>query len=413
MYFYKLNNRVLVSTQDYKSFSKITEEEASRDESIIFVLKNLEPTKSRRSFAVNHPALIFNESEDLSLLRLNQDQSYDIPEWLSSKIKAGQVSAINTAHKNWQEVLTSSLPAKWRINIAGLGDVGGTLLMGLRLLGGDCIKEIGIYDKDTNKLKRYEFEINQIYGIGNLNLPPVKILKEDEIFDCDLFAFCVAARVPAVGEENVDVRMVQLEANSKIINLYGKMAREANFKGIFAVVSDPVDILCKAAYISSNTDINGTFDFNGLYPEQVRGYGLGVMNARALYYASQDESTRHFAREGRVFGPHGADLIVADSIENYNEDLSLYLTEKTITANLELRKIGFKPYIAPALSSGALSIIATIKGKWHYSATFMGGVYMGSKNRLTKIGTELEILDLPDALYARLENTYRRLGEIL
>jgi len=238
------------------------------------------------------------------------------------------------------------------------------------------------------------------------NLPNVRILQEEEVFDCDLFAFCIAARVPAIGEEKVDVRMVQLEENTKIMNIYSKMARETKFKGIFAVVSDPVDLLCKAALIASNADTNGTLDLKGLCPEQIRGYGLGVMNARALYYANQEESTQHFSVEGRVFGPHGEDLIVADSIENYNEHLSTDLTYKTRTANLELRKIGFKPYIAPALSSGALSIIATIKGQWHYSATFMGGVYMGAKNRLLPQGTELEMLNLPHSLYAKLEKTH-------
>lgn len=413
MYYYRLDDKTLVSTFNYQDINKITEQEAASDAGKIYVLKQLDPLKSRKSFVLTHPSLIFNESEELNLLRLPLEDSYDLPKWLLDKINNNQVIAINTSYNNWKEVLNYSTPKKWRINIAGLGDVGGTLLIGLRLLGADCIQEIGIYDRDLNKLKRWEFEINQINGVSIPSLPPVKILQEEEVFDCDLFAFCIAARVPAVGEEKVDVRMVQLEENSKIINIYGKMARESKFKGIFAVVSDPVDLLCKAAYIASNSDLNGNFDFNGLNPEQIRGYGLGVMNARALYYANQEKSTMHFSKEGRAFGPHGEDLVIADSIENYNEATSITLTQKTITANLELRKVGFKPYIAPALSSGALSILSTIKGEWHYSATFMGGVYMGSKNRLTNSGTELEMLNIPDSLYNRLEKTYNKLRDLL
>ncbi len=413
MYFYRLNDKTLFSMAEYKNLDKTTEQEASRDNKIIYALKNLDPKISRRSFAVNHPSLLFIENEGLNLLTLNSSSSYKLPKWLLTKINNGQVTAINTNYKDWQKVLNTSLPSKWRINIAGLGDVGGTLLMGLRLLGADCIEEIGIYDRDFDKLKRWEFEANQISSIEEKNRPNIKILKEEEVFDCDLFAFCIATRVPAVGEEKKDVRMVQFEGNSKIVNIYANMAKKANFKGIFAVVSDPVDLLCKSAYLASNTDLCGNFDFNGLYPEQIRGYGLGVMNARALYYANKSESTSHFSTEGRVFGPHGSGLIVADSIQNYNQELSINLTEKTKNANLELRKTGFKPYIAPALSSGALSILSTIKGEWHYSATFMGGVYMGAKNRLTKQGTEIEMLDLPDSLYSRLKNTYNELSEIL
>lgn len=42
-------------------------------------------------------------------------------------------------HPRWQELL-SPLPRKKkvRVNLLGLGDVGATLLMGLRLLGGRC-----------------------------------------------------------------------------------------------------------------------------------------------------------------------------------------------------------------------------------------------------------------------------------
>lgn len=41
-------------------------------------------------------------------------------------------------------------PKKWRVNVLGLGDVGGTLLTGLRLMGHGTIGEIGIFDLDVN-----------------------------------------------------------------------------------------------------------------------------------------------------------------------------------------------------------------------------------------------------------------------
>jgi hypothetical protein len=179
------------------------------------------------------------------------------------------------------------------------------------------------------------------------------------------------------------------------------------------VVSDPVDLLCKSVLIQSNIDEKGKIDYRGLAPEQIRGYGLGVMNARAAYYAVQNKETMQYLKDGRAYGPHGEGLVIADSIENYNDDISRYLTNKTKKANLDVRETGFKPFIAPALSSGSLSIIATIKGEWHYSATFMGGVYMGARNRLTPSGIEIERLDLPDELIGRLEKTYKELEKIL
>ncbi|HOS70134.1 MAG TPA: lactate dehydrogenase, partial [Bacillota bacterium] len=65
-----------------------------------------------------------------------------------------------------------------------------------------------------------------------------------------------------------------------------------------------------------------------------------------------------------------------------------------------------------ALSSGALSILATIRGQWHYSATFLGGVYMGARNRLNASGIELERLPIPEELFQRLKNTYESLRKM-
>ena len=55
-----------------------------------------------------------------------------------------------------------------------------------------------------------------------------------------------------------------------------------------------------------------------------------------------------------------------------------------------MREIGFKPYVAPALSSGALSILLTLRGEWHCGSVFLDGIFMGCKNRYTPAGVETE-----------------------
>lgn len=181
-----------------------------------------------------------------------------------------------------------AVSAKKRLHLLGLGDVGGMLLSGLKLLGGEEISQIGIYNIDEIQSKRYEYEMNQItYPQDYFALPEVAIIEYEHLFDCDVFVFCASKAVPAVGSEEVDVRMVQFEANRSIITEYAKLAREKNYQGLFAVISDPVDPLCKAAYLESNTDENGIFDAQGLKPDQIKGYGLGVMNSRAAYYAKR------------------------------------------------------------------------------------------------------------------------------
>lgn len=185
------------------------------------------------------------------------------------------------------------------------------------------------------------------------------------------------------------------------------------FKGLFAVVSDPVDPLCKAAFLASNENMEGQFDGKGLLPEQIQGYGLGVMNARAAYYAKQDARFASFLTEGRAYGPHGENLVIANSIEHYDDALSRELTRLAVEANLRTRELGFKPYVAPAISSAAISILLTLRGEWHYSSNFLGGVYMGCKNRTTEYGLEMEALPLPEALFSRIEKAYQSLEAIL
>ncbi|MGN0734253.1 MAG: lactate dehydrogenase [Anaerovoracaceae bacterium] len=309
-----------------------------------------------------------------------------------------------------------------RVNLLALGDVGATLLMGLKVLGGGLIERIGIYDVNRDVMSRYEMEMNQIgWPFGEKNLPEVVCLDEEDLFDCDMFVFCASKAVPPVGASG-DVRMMQLEANSKIVSHYGRMAGEKNFKGIFAVVSDPVDPLCKAALMASGEASGagdaGTADGSGLKPGQVRGYGLGVMNKRAEYYARGDRRFESYLTEGRAFGPHGGDLVIANSIENYDDEISRELTALTVEANLKVRELGFKPYIAPALSSGAISLLLTLRGEWNYSSVYLGngaeGAFLGIKNRIDPVSGEIiiEDLPLPQKLYDRIETAYRNLCEI-
>lgn len=425
IYYYKLIDKILFTMNkeipsSQHNLKEISEEEAREytglDNKTIYFLNALDPEKSRRSFSVSDSSLLFNHHEGINLLQKEQlhSQNEAIPQWIIDKITSREVMSINTQYPKWDKALSVSSKEYWKVNIVGLGDVGGTLLTGLRLVGGNYISEIGIYARSNDTIKRWELEMNQVISaFDDRQYPKVQGVTQEELFDCDMFIFCASKGVPLVGSKVKDVRMVQFEANSKIVSYYARMARESRFNGIFSVVSDPVDLLCKVALLESNKNSLDEIDYMGLAPDQIRGYGLGVMNARANFYANNTPNASHYQAEGRAFGPHGEDLIIADSILNYNDELSDYLTLKAREANLEVRKAGFKPYIAPALSSGTLSILATISGQWHYSATFMGGVFMGAKNRQNLTGIELERIDMPNALLKRIENTYERLASII
>lgn len=409
MFFYEHNNNFFISNKSYSEFNKV-DEQYCKNSDTLYALNKLSPVSSRRSFSVQDGAFMFIEKEDLNILEKPLALLTEIPEWVKAKIANRCVKAINIEYGNWQQSLSVLESKKWNVNIAGLGDVGSTLITGLRMSGDDCINQIGIYDLDKNKINRMLFEGNQIYeAFSEKAFPEIIELSEEDIFNCDMFVFCVTAGVPPIGTPHGDVRMIQYENNKKIITHYAKLARKSHFNGIFAVVSDPVDQLCKAALIASNTNATGIYDNQGLVPEQIQGYGLGVMNARAVYYSKQNNLAPYYEKSGRAFGPHGEGLVIADSIDDYNNDISLLLTEKAKTANLKVRDTGFKPYIAPALSSGSLSLLNTIRGKWHYSSTYMGNAFIGAKNRFNNTGLEVEQIKLNFELKCRLSTTYERL----
>ena len=378
---------------------------------IIFLFAR-EMLTGRESFPVTDAALL-TEKEGVETLDASAPGPA-IPAELEEAIRTGRVRAVNRLHPRWQELL--SLPSrrgKYRVNLLGLGDVGSTLLQGLRLLGGDIIASIGICDLRENVPQRWEFELNQI-GLpwAYDALPPVEIIGPEKLFDGDVFLFCASRFVPDTAVKNGDVRMAQYELNRDLAALYAKKARAARYKGLFCVVSDPVDPLCRAVLLESNRDENGTLDGGGLFPHQVKGFGLGVMNARAAYYAKRDSRFAEFLTDGRSFGPHGEDLVIANSVSHYDDALSRELTDLAAHANLQMRRMGFKPFVAPALSSGALSLLLCLRGQWHCSSTYLDGVFMGARNRVLPTGTELERLPLPQALQDRLQTTMDRLRAI-
>lgn len=410
-YYYEKDGKILASDRSDLPYTPGT----PRAGEPIYYLVEGDPILGRGSFKVNAPGQLLapHSLEVLDSSRLPQLE-LDAP--LSAALDAGQLTAVNTARLGWESILTAAPnTGKKRVHILAIGDVGSTLLTGLKLLGGDVISTIGICDLSDQITARWEFEMGQINLPWDYNaFPDVEVVKPENLFDCDVFVFVASKGIPPVGSQVKDVRMAQFENNAAIVKTYARMARKANFQGLWCAVSDPVDPLAKTAYLESNKDEDGNWDGKGLRPEQVQGYGLGVMNARAAYFAKRDEQLSSFLTEGRSFGPHGTGLFIANSIENYNEEISQELTHKTVTANLVMREIGFKPYVAPALSSGALSILLTLRGEWHCGSVFLDGIFMGCKNRYTPAGVETELLPhIPDPLFAHIQEAADHLKTIL
>ena len=293
-----------------------------------------------------------------------------------------------------------------RLTLVGLGDVGGTLLTALKLLGEE-IDEIGIYDPYEPLIGRYCMELGQV-----LDRPRPRIVprEKEDLFDCDLFLFAASGGVPPVGARG-DVRMQQLAGNRELLKQYAKQARDSGFSGLFCQISDPVDLLCSCVWWQSNLDETGTFDGKGLLPEQIVGFGLGVMAARARYYAEKQGLD---PSKITAFGPHGKGLVIANDLENYDDALSRELTQKTVEANHAVRALGFKPYIAPALSSACLSILSLLRGLPFYGAIPEGGIWFGCRAVWTGEGAKAldDVSALPPQLGDRIRAAMQELKEL-
>ena len=412
MYYYDYKGANLVSLTPQEGLGAPVEPISS---SRLFALVGGDPKLGRGSFKVTHPGQL-ESPNGLEVLDASRLPDTQVDEAVSAAIREGRLTAVNQNRPGWEDLLTAApKTGKKRVNILAIGDVGSTLLTGLKLLGGDVISSIGICDLSDQITARWEFEMGQINLPWNYDaFPEVEVVKPEQLFDCDLFVFVASKGIPPVGSDVKDVRMYQFENNAKIVAHYAKMARAAQFQGLWCAVSDPVDPLAKTAYLESNKDENGNFDGKGLRPEQVQGFGLGVMNARAAYFAKRDPRLSSFLTEGRSFGPHGTGLFIANSLEHYDEALSQELTHLTVTANLKMREIGFKPYVAPALSSGALSLLLTLRGEWHCGSVFLDGIYMGCKNRYTPAGVETELLPhIPEPLFGHIREAADHLKAVL
>ena len=322
----------------------------------------------------------------------------------------GGAAVLNPAYPRCWELLESFRQAPktgLRVSLVGLGDVGSTVLTGLVLLGRE-IDEIRIFDPNPSACRRYELEMNQILSPDGSPMPRVRPCSEAELFDCDLFLFTASRGVPPLGQAG-DVRMLQFQANRDMLRHYARLARKARFRGLFCQISDPVDHLCRAVFLESNRDCCGRLDYQGLLPEQIQGFGLGVMAARARYCGQKLGIPQGSIR---VYGPHGAGLVAANAPGgDYDGPLSAALTAATRDMNLRVRELGFKPYIAPGLSSAAVSILQLLRGQVHFGAVPLGKAYFGCQSRMTPLGPRILQEELAPPLQQRIAEAFRELEE--
>lgn len=407
-------------TDDLFPSEAVSTEETKNDTNTLYLV-NRDPKTSRGVYAVESYEEIFSEAVVGNLCIPAPGQRDCIAEKTCSAEGVSGDPETGAKEKSLYRVVNVAFPKaleyvcrydaavkekkKLTVTLVGLGDVGGTVLMGLKLLGTE-LEKIQIFDPNEAAGKRYETELNQVLPVHDGEaLPKVTICKEEDLFHCDVFLFTASRGVPGLDTKVTDVRMAQFEANRKMLDWYAKKARDLGYEGLFCQISDPVDHLAREVFLASNRDDEGNYDYMGLLPEQVQGFGLGVMSARAAYYAKEDETPI-------VYGPHGKGLIVANAPgDAYDDERSMELTKLTTEANLRVRELGYKPYIAPGLSSAAISILRMLRGEYHNGAVPMDGAYFGCRSKFTRDGIVYKKEEICDRLLIRMQESHRALKE--
>ena len=140
MYYYNYKGANLVSLTQQEGLGAPVEPAASGR---LFALVGGDPMLGRGSFKVTHPGQLANPN-GLEVLDASRLPDTQVDEAVSAAIREGRLTAINQNRPGWEDLLTAApKTGKKRVNILAIGDVGSTLLTGLKLLGGDVISSIG------------------------------------------------------------------------------------------------------------------------------------------------------------------------------------------------------------------------------------------------------------------------------
>ena len=223
---------------------------------LVFLVRR-EGLTGRGMFAIQSLGELYESNSVECLLPCRQTAPED-QQKLEGFVLSHGASVLNTDFSNCFSYLRAyadgAKKKAYRVTLVGLGDVGGTVLTGLKLLGRE-LSEIAIYDPNEALCARYEMELNQVLRERDgQRLPKVTVCPEERLFDCDLFVFTASRGVPGLDSGVNDVRMAQYSANRAMLAAYARKAREAHFSGLFCQVSDPVDQLARAVFLESNRD---------------------------------------------------------------------------------------------------------------------------------------------------------------
>lgn len=181
-----------------------------------------------------------------------------------------------------------------KVAIVGAGTVGATLAYNLALKG--AVTEIALIDSNREKAEAEILDIKQGASLGR----PVNIeaTDYDACGDSGIAIITAGAR-QRPGESRVDL----MERNVAIVKSIVGSMRQAGFRGILLIITNPVDVLTWVAAEES-----------GLPAGRVIGSGTVLDSARLREYVARRCRVNPHNIHGYVLGEHGDTSFAAWSL---------------------------------------------------------------------------------------------------
>ncbi len=154
-----------------------------------------------------------------------------------------------------------------------------------------CIESIGICDLNQKAVARWTAEMGQVSWPWDYDaLPEVEPVAPEQLCSA---ATCSSSPPPRAcrrwAATSGTCGWPSSSANRPLVEHFARQAREAGFRGLFAVLSRPGGPAVQGGVSGLQPGARTAGGTAGAcWPEQIQGFGLGVMNARAAYFAKQD-----------------------------------------------------------------------------------------------------------------------------
>lgn len=280
-----------------------------------------------------------------------------------------------------------------RIVIIGTGLVGTSLAFALTIQG--QASEIVLIDKDKDRAKGHAIDLNH----GLPFAQPISI-RAGDYSDCALADIIVIAA--GVNQQPGETRLSLLQRNVDVFQEIITKTMQENFKGIFLIATNPVDILSYATYRLSEFPAT-----------RVIGSGTILDTARFRYLLGKNLDIDPRSIHAMIIGEHGDSEVPVFSTANVAglpikqfKDLLSEATLKTIVDDVRLAAyeiIKLKGATHFAIALGLSRIIESILKNQNSVLTVstlltdyagISDVYLGIPAIVNRQGV-VSIIDLP------------------